>query len=140
EITKLFNNPDFENAAIGGLDFLCSNKSKKFIELNRKSTEKLNSYGGSLRNFNDDIYAECLIINDGSFRSLGYYQDEADKIKNAAVDMNSSKIALNIIFNSINKAQAEASYNLNLINETSNMVKQIRIAAMGTAAAPALEL
>lgn len=138
EITTLFNNPDFENAAIGGLDFLCSNKSKKFIELNRKSTEKLNSYGGSLKNFNDDIYAECLIINNGNYRSLGYYQDEADKIKNAAVDMNSSKIALNIIFNSINKAQAEASYNLNLINETSNNVKQIRIAAMGTAAAPAL--
>jgi hypothetical protein len=137
EITSLFNNSTFEKSAIGGLDFLCSNKSKKYIELNRQTIAKLNSYSNNFKNFSDDFYAECVIIGNGSFTSLGYYQSEAEKIKNAAADMNSSKIALNIIFNSINKAQADAAYSLNLINETSNTVKQLRIAAIGTAAAPA---
>lgn len=137
EITTLFNSSSFENAAISSLDFLCSNKSKKYIELNRQTIDKLNSYSNNFKNFSDDFYAECVIIGDGSFTSLGFYQTEAEKIKNAAADMNSAKIALNIIFNSINKAQADAGYSLNLINETSNTVKQLRIAAIGTVAAPA---
>lgn len=138
EIVNIFK--EIEKPTIDGLEFLCSQKSNTSTELNRSIIAKLNSSGDTVSNQYTDLgnlnYGCTLMTADG-FKSLGYLDTEAVKAKEASVNMNASVKAMDILFNAIDKAQAKATSNINLVNEASNLVKQIRIVSLGTVAAPA---
>lgn len=137
EVVSFFN--QITEPVTKGLSFLCSKKAQENITRNRNITTKLNSSGSSIADVGSDIgnvdYG-CVLMTANGFQPLGYLVTEAEQAKEAAAEMYATKTAMNIVFNSIDKAQADASAELNLVNESSNLVKSIRIASQGTAALP----
>ncbi|WP_449105066.1 hypothetical protein [Pseudomonas mohnii] len=137
EIVSLF--AEIEKPVADGLSFLCSQNSQKKLELNRQITSSLNKSGNSISSSSDigNMDYACTLISEQGYQPLGFLKTEEEQSRKAAANINSSMKAMSILFNAVDKAQANASHKLNLVNESSNIVKQIRMVSLGTTAAPA---
>ncbi|WP_449102048.1 hypothetical protein [Pseudomonas extremaustralis] len=137
EVVALFK--EIEQPTIDGLSFLCSQNSQKKLELNRQITSSLNKTGNSISSSPDLGHLDfaCTLITENGYQPLGFLNTELEQSKEAAANANASAKALSILFNAVDKAQASAAHKINLANESSNLVKQIRMVSLGTTAAPA---